>query len=234
MSNTHFPYQTILLLGATSGIGYAMAERFLAEGRTVILVGRRQARLEEAAQKHQEKCAEGKLFWYTFDITKLDEIASWAEKAHNYTAHIYLTHAFLPFLLGKSSEQQRAALIYVSSGLALIPLSRCPNYCASKAALHHFALGLRAHLEGTGVQVLEVIRPAVQTELHNKEYQPDIENGGEIGMPLADFVDETWARLVTGSEDGEFPIGQARVAHQDMEPVRRNHMKKLPQAPALV
>lgn len=85
MSTTNFPYQTILLLGATSGIGYAMAERFLAEGRTVILVGRRQARLEQIAQKYSDKCKEGKLFWYTFDITKLDEIASWAAK---YAPHL--------------------------------------------------------------------------------------------------------------------------------------------------
>ncbi|RPB09994.1 NAD(P)-binding protein [Morchella conica CCBAS932] len=272
MSTTNFPYQTILLLGATSGIGYAMAERFLAEGRTVILVGRRQARLEQIAQKYSDKCKEGKLFWYTFDITKLDEIASWAAKitaSHptldtlflnsgiqrgfnfskpagvdlamlqtelttNYTAHIHLTHAFLPFLLAKSSEQQKTALIYVTSGLALVPLSRCPNYCASKAALHHFAVALRVHLEGTGVQVLEVMPPAVQTELHDKEFQPDIENGSEIGMPLADFVDETWAGLVQGSEDGEFPIGMAKAWHQAIEPVRRNLMKKLPQAPAAV
>lgn len=94
------------------------------------------------------------------------------ELTTNYSAHIHLTHAFLPFLLAKSSDQQKTALIYVTSGLALVPLSRCPNYCASKAALHHFALALRVHLEGTGVQVLEVMPPAVQTELHDKEVQP--------------------------------------------------------------
>lgn len=62
----------------------------------------------------------------------------------------------------------------------------------------------------------------------------DIENGSEIGMPLADFVDETWAGLVQGSEDGEFPIGMAKAWHQAIEPARRNLMKKLPQAPAAV
>lgn len=62
----------------------------------------------------------------------------------------------------------------------------------------------------------------------------DIENGRQIGMPLADFVDETWAGLVQGSENGEFPIGMAKGWHQAIEPVRRKLMNKLPQAPAAV
>jgi NAD(P)-dependent dehydrogenase (short-subunit alcohol dehydrogenase family) len=41
-----------MITGGTSGIGFAIAERFLQEGAsTIVLVGRSQARLEEAAKK---------------------------------------------------------------------------------------------------------------------------------------------------------------------------------------
>jgi len=93
-----------------------------------------------------------------------------SELATNYTLHIYLTHAFLPFLLKK----QLSSLVYTTSGLALVPLPRCPNYCASKAALHQFIISLRLHLKDTGVHVLEIIPPAAQTELHDEEVQPGL------------------------------------------------------------
>lgn len=68
---------------------------------------------------------------------------------------------------------------------------RCPNYCASKAALHHFILVLREQLKnGPGnIQVIEIFPPAVQTELHDEKHQPDIKNGSQIGMPLKDFTE---------------------------------------------
>lgn len=54
----------------------------------------------------------------------------------------------------------------------MVPLGRCPNYCATKAALHHFCISLRAHLKDTSVRVIEIMPPAVQTELHDEKYQP--------------------------------------------------------------
>ncbi len=61
--------------------------------------------------------------------------------------------------------KKNSALIYTSSGLGLVPLPRCPNYSASKAALHHFLICLRLHLKETSVRVMEIFPPAVQTEL---------------------------------------------------------------------
>lgn len=85
----------------------------------------------------------------------------------------------------------------MTSGLALVPLPRCPTYCASKAALHSFAWSLRAQLQAasSAVRVVEIMPPAVRTELH--ALQPELVAAGQahFGMPLADFVDETWAGL---------------------------------------
>ena len=68
--------------------------------------------------------------------------------------------------------------------------------------------------ERTGVRIIEVLPPAVRTELHDKEFQPDIENGREIGMGVEEFTDEVWGDLVDktgpGAERDEFPVGEGK------------------------
>jgi short-subunit dehydrogenase involved in D-alanine esterification of teichoic acids len=116
----------------------------------------------------------------------------------NYLSFLHLTKAFMPHL---QNQQNETGIIYTTSGLALIPMARCPNYCASKAALHHFILTLREQMKnGPGsVRVIELMPPAVQTELHNKKNQPDL-SGAAIGMPLNEFTDEAWSGLEKGEE----------------------------------
>lgn len=65
-----FQYRCILLVGATSGIGAALADRFIQEGSKVIAVGRRQDRLDAFLQKHGKDRA-GAL---QFDITDRDRM----------------------------------------------------------------------------------------------------------------------------------------------------------------
>jgi NADP-dependent 3-hydroxy acid dehydrogenase YdfG len=78
---TAFNFQTILVVGATSGIGWALAERLLNKGRKMIIVGRRQAKLDEFISQHSGGAVAGtKISSYVFDVTKLSEIADWAKK----------------------------------------------------------------------------------------------------------------------------------------------------------
>ena len=70
-----FHYRRILVVGATSGIGEALAARFVKEGSKVIVVGRRQENLNAFVQKHGEDRAAG----VAFDITKVDQIPSFVE-----------------------------------------------------------------------------------------------------------------------------------------------------------
>ena len=57
-----FQYKTVLLIGATSGIGAAMADRLVQEGSKVIAVGRRQSRLEAFVEKHGKDKAGAVIF----------------------------------------------------------------------------------------------------------------------------------------------------------------------------
>lgn len=47
-----FQYKRVLLVGATAGIGAAMADKLVEEGAKVIAVGRRQERLDAFVAKH--------------------------------------------------------------------------------------------------------------------------------------------------------------------------------------
>ena len=137
----------------------------------------------------------------------------------NYLAPLALAKAVLPFLLARHTD---TAIMFTTSGLALVPAVRCPNYCAAKAAMHHFALCLREQLKDTKVKVVEIIPPAVQTELHNETNQPDL--GGElIGMALDEFTDEAFEGLEGGLE--QIPVGMARRSFEGWEMRRQRAMK---------
>lgn len=72
----NFSYNTILVVGATSGIGKALSEKFVEEGKKIVIVGRREEQLKEFADKH----GKGVLGHEIFDVTQLDKIPSFVEK----------------------------------------------------------------------------------------------------------------------------------------------------------
>ncbi len=79
----------------------------------------------------------------------------------NFRAYVHLAAAFISDFMGRSE----AAIVNVSSGLAFIPLTIMPIYCATKAAIHSFSVSLRHQLRGTPIKVFEIIPPTVDTEL---------------------------------------------------------------------
>ncbi|KAG6359346.1 hypothetical protein INS49_012867 [Diaporthe citri] len=230
-----FPHRTVLITGATAGIGRALAERMVENGVFVIAVGRRRERLQELEAKY----GRDKVVAEEFDMTKTAEIQAWAQRitkqyptlssiilnagiqrtldftnpsydelsskitseVDTNTSPLLTITAFLPHLisLGASSSAAAASVILVTSGLALVPIARCANYCSTKSALHHFGLSLRSQMQSSPatrhVRVIDILPPAVQTELH--ELQPELVavGQGQIGMPLKAFIDETWAAL---------------------------------------
>jgi NADP-dependent 3-hydroxy acid dehydrogenase YdfG len=71
-----FTYKTVLILGATSGIGLALAEKIIAHGSHVIALGRRQENLDELVKKH----GSDKVSAMKFDITDLKGIPDLVKK----------------------------------------------------------------------------------------------------------------------------------------------------------
>lgn len=71
-----FPYKTVLVTGATAGIGQALAERMVESGIFVIAVGRRQDRLDALVAKH----GPDKVAAEAFDVADIEAIPEWAKK----------------------------------------------------------------------------------------------------------------------------------------------------------
>ena len=119
----------------------------------------------------------------------------------NLLGPIRLTAALLPQLLA----QPRSALMTVSSGLAFVPMTITPTYCATKAAIHSYSQSLRYQLKGTSVQVLELIPPYVQTGLMGDRQAND-----PNAMPLREFIDETMNILKSSPEATEICVERVK------------------------
>jgi len=119
--------------------------------------------------------------------------------------------------------------MYTTSGLALVPLPRCPNYNATKAALHQFILSIRRQLQDTSVTVIELFPPAVQTELHDAKHQPSIQNGRAIGITIDEFMETAWEGIVKGKE--EIPVGFVVGALEKIDGPRKEMMNHMPWDP---
>ena len=124
-----------------------------------------------------------------------------SEVTINVTAPMVLAHLFIPHLL---SLKRQTAFVLVSSGLAFIPLPLYPVYCPTKAAIHSFAVALRAQMLGTTCKVMELAPPYVDTGLDAEHREAAIaKQGGEEKatkpMPLQEYLDTA----MEGFKDGE-------------------------------
>jgi uncharacterized oxidoreductase len=223
---------SILITGGGSGIGRGLAEAFHALGAKVIIAGRRQAALDEVAaanpgmtalaldvaDRDSIKAFAARLAAERPDLNALvnnagvmrvedlqapqgDLADAEATIAANLLGPIRLTAALLPLLM----KQPRATIMTVSSGLAFLPLAATPTYCATKAAIHSYTQSLRYQLRNTGVQVLELAPPYVQTELMGPGQAAD-----PRAMPLKDFIAETIAILQTSPEANEILVERVK------------------------
>jgi uncharacterized oxidoreductase len=210
--------RTILITGGASGIGLALAERFARARNQVIVCGRREEALAEArarvpslrtlrADVSSARDRVALVEQVTRDFPALDvlvnnagvqnhppplvEAQDWSQHEHeiatNLGAPMHLAMLFLPHLLA----QPEAAILNVSSGLAFTPIARIATYCATKAALHSFTQSLRAQLTDTKVAVVEIIPPAVNTDLGARGLRSH-------GEPLDAYADDVMKRLAAG------------------------------------
>jgi uncharacterized oxidoreductase len=85
----------------------------------------------------------------------------------------------------------------VTSGLALVPFSKVPVYCATKAFLRSFTLSLRHILKSTDTEVIEIIPPALQTELGGKGIHNEL-------PAVSDFVEAIFKQLKEGKNELTF------------------------------
>jgi uncharacterized oxidoreductase len=217
----------ILITGGASGIGLGLTERFIKENNIVIICGRREAALKEVADKFPSVITKScdlsneadrmELYnWVTANHSDLNVlvnnagIQNWMnisdsgfyQKANeeittNVVAPIHLTTLF-------TNLKSLNTIINVTSGLAFIPLSKVPVYCATKAFMRSFTLSLRHMLKLTNIEVIEMIPPALNTDLGGK--------GIHDGHPsVSDFVESVFRQMKEGKTELTFGFSEVRA-----------------------
>lgn len=180
--------KAVLLTGGTAGIGQAMARQLKTKGARVLLTGRDPARLAAMAAEGFDTLAAdlsnaagvdalvAALGDRAIDIlinnaglgvphdvreTLPDPDAADGCLYANLAAPVRLITALLPRLRARPE----AAIINVTSGLAIAPNTASSVYCASKAGLRSYTMALRAQLAGEPIQVIEALPPVVDTQM---------------------------------------------------------------------
>lgn len=179
--------RTVFMIGGTSGIGLELSRRFLKAGSAVVVGGRRGDVLtrlagEGFATAEIDVTDAGSVARARDEVLgarpDLDTVVTMAgtgmpeelrDPAHfaqtetimdvNFLGTVRVIDAFTPHLVARGT----GTIVTVSSGIGFLPFPLMPTYAASKAAVHAYSEALRAQLAGTGVEVAELVPPAVAT-----------------------------------------------------------------------
>lgn len=240
---------TVLITGGASGIGYAMAEAFLAAKSRVIICGRRAMRLAAAQARHPQ------FHTRVCDVSReldREELLDWA-KIHFPDLNVLVNNAGVqrdidftkgidefeagdneirinleaPIVLAGLfapllSKNKAPAIVNVSSGLGFVPAARMPVYSASKAGMHAFSMAMRLQLSQIGIKVFEVVPPAVDTELNPNGRAR--RGNFKAGLSPQEFV----AAVMNGLENDQFEIGfgmTADLIHASREDIDKSFQR---------
>lgn len=225
----------ILITGGASGIGLGLTNRFIAEGNTVIICGRRADVLQEVAAKHPSVIIK------QCDLSVADEreaLYHWISKEHsdtnvlvnnagiqnwmNIADHDFYTRAKeeininieAPIHLCSLFSQLKSinTIINVTSGLSFVPLTKVPVYSATKAFFHSFTLSLRQLLKTKNIEVIEIIPPALNTDLGGKGLH-------DFAPPVSEFIEAIFEQLKEGKLELAFGMsaGMIKAGPEDLK-----------------
>lgn len=217
----------ILITGGASGIGFSLSERFINEGNTVIACGRKKDVLDDAAGRLpglitiQADLSGPEGREKLFNKIKMDHndtnvlinnagIQQWMgvtddnfiqkskdELAINVEAPLHLTHMFL-------KHDPLNVIMNVTSGLAFSPMAKTPVYCGTKAFLRSFTQSLRYLLKERNIEVIELIPPALNTDLGGKGLH-------DFAPPVSGFIDTIFEQLAAGKNEITYQFSEAML-----------------------
>jgi uncharacterized oxidoreductase len=186
---------TILITGGTSGIGLELATQLMDLGNTVLITGRDQDKLDQtrlkfpalhtfqsdvrdpvAIQDLYKKVTglfpdlnflinnAGEMRRLDLHDPSLDVYDINREIEINLSGPVRMIQQFLPWLCTKKN----AAIMNVTSGIALVPFPLSPVYSATKSGLRAYTRALRVQLKKDHIKVFELVAPGANTPLNEK------------------------------------------------------------------
>jgi len=191
--------RTIVISGASSGIGKALALRYAGEGGMLVLLGRDQARLEAVADECRRRGAAVETG--LIDVRNREEMLRFlGELDRARPVDLVIANAgamagtppngdiepadaayaavetnvlgvlnTLQPLLAPMMSRRRGQIAIIGSLAGFIPLPDCPSYSASKSAVWTYGLSLRALLAPYGIGVSVVCPGYVTTPMMLRE-----------------------------------------------------------------
>lgn len=235
MSSTNYDFQTALVTGGGGGIGKAISQQLIKDGKKVIIVGRTESTLEITAEEI------GAAAYYVLDTGDTPSISRFVKKliSEHPDVDCLVNNAGVqrplellkmdpqdllrkadqeidinirgPLhlameLLAHFKSKQNAVIVNISSILAFIPISTInPVYNGTKAWLHFWSINAREQLKGTSVKIIEIAPPTVSTNLHRERINPD--DNKKENNPAALSVDEFIQEVVPKWKKGMEVIG---------------------------
>lgn len=202
---------SVLITGAGSGIGRAVAERFLKEGFRVIAVGRRIGLLNDL----KNNSPSGRVLALAADITKAGDVssvvqaleansefgaglsvlvnnagifsrASFRETAESVWESMFQTNLLGPVRLTRALlpvlEKNRGVIVNISSTLGLRPVVNTSAYSALKAAMVNWTEALALEEGPAGVRVNCICPGIVDTPIQDFHWQPNAEKSKLGGL----------------------------------------------------
>ena len=214
--------RTILITGGSAGIGLAFAVKFLELGNEVIVIGRRQSQLDLVKVQHPKLhtiqsdsadpaqiaalAARVKKEFPKLDVlmnnagvgvaknlkASVDDLAGLMTEVEINVGGVIRTTSALIDILTRNS----GTVINVSSALALVPVPAMPIYSATKAAVHSYTQSLRFQLEDTGVEIIDLMPPAVRTDMTS-----EFDEAGISTITTEELLKQTFAALRAGKRE---------------------------------
>jgi 3-hydroxy acid dehydrogenase/malonic semialdehyde reductase len=198
----------VLITGATSGFGEATAERFVKEGHTVIITGRRKERLDA----FKARFPQANILTLCFDVCDKEAVFETINALpQEYKAiDILVNNAGLALGLGRAPEANLEdwetmidtnikGLLYVTKAVLPIMVERKSGYIfnlgsiagnwpyeggnvygATKAFVRQFSLNLRTDLRGTNIRVTNVEPGFAETEFSEVRFKGDKDKAAQV------------------------------------------------------
>lgn len=218
--------QTVIITGASSGIGEATAEKLAAHGAKVVLTARREDRLKELKEKITR--AGGHALVVTADVTKKEDwnkVIQQTQEAFGDADVLVNNAGLMPLsyvkklktnewekmvdvnikgvlngvaaVLPQMVEKKRGHIINISSVAGRKLFPGGSVYCATKFAVRAFSEGLRSELAADNIRVTAIEPGAVATELTDTITDEDIlEN---VMKPMLEQLDPLQAEDIAES-----------------------------------